>query len=230
VETFESITLGVINLLEALRFLGTKTRIYNACSSECFGDTGGKPANEATPFHPRSPYATAKAAAYWALANYREAYNLHACSGILFNHESPLRPGRFVTRKIISAACAIAKSGKGVLELGNVTACRDWGWAPEYVDAMWRMVQLDVPCDLVIATGESHSIEEFCKAAFEELNLDYDKHVVSTEALFRPSEIQFGKGDASLAAQKLGWRARYKMRDVIRAMIKAELNGEGQIA
>ncbi len=227
VETFESITVGVINLLEAIRFLGSRVRIYNACSSECFGDTEGKPANEETPFRPRSPYATAKAAAFWATANYREAYDLHACSGILFNHESPLRPRRFVTRKIISEACAIAKSGQRVLELGNLNVYRDWGWAPEYVDAMWRMLQLDAPCDLVIATGESHSIEEFCKTTFEELNLDYSRHVVSSRALFRPSEIQFGRGDASLAEQKLGWKAQYRMRDVIRGMIKAEVCGAG---
>ena len=227
VETFESITLGVTNLLEAIRFLGSKARIYNACSSECFGDTEGKPATEETPFRPSSPYATAKAAAFWATANYREAYGIHACSGILFNHELPLRPRRFVTRKIISAACAIAKSGEGVLQLGNLNVYRDWGWAPEYVDAMWRMLQLDEPCDLVIATGESHSIEEFYKTTFEELNLDYSRHVVSSGALFRPSDIQFGRGDASLAERKLGWKAQYRMRDVIREMIKAEVSGEG---
>ena len=140
-ETFESISVGTLNLLEAIRFIGEPMKFYNASSSECFGNTEGLPANEETPFSPRSPYAVAKAAAFWQVANYREAYEIFACSGLFFNHESPLRPERFVTRKIISAACCIAKGATEKLRLGNISIQRDWGWAPEYVEAMWLMMQ-----------------------------------------------------------------------------------------
>ena len=222
-ETFESVTVGVLNLLEAVRFMKLPTRIYNAGSSECFGDTSEDGANEQTAFAPRSPYATAKAAAYWAVTNYRDAYKMFACTGILFNHELPLRPKRFVTRKVVSGACDIARTGKGRLQLGNLSISRDWGWAPEYVEAMWRMLQLDMPRDLVIATGESHTLNAFCDAVFEELGLDGNDHVDSDPALLRPSEIMYGRGDASLASQVIGWKAQYRMRDVVRAMIKAEI-------
>ena len=160
VETMESIGIGTLNLLEAIRFLGKPIKLYNACSGECFGDIP-QAADEATPFRPRSPYAVAKAAAFWEVANYREAYQIFACSGILFNHESPLRPARFVTKKIIAAACRIARGSQEKLSLGNITIQRDWGWAPEYVEAMWLMLQQDKPDDYVIATGQSHSLEEF---------------------------------------------------------------------
>ncbi len=223
VETLESIAVGTTNLLEAVRFSGRAIRIYNAGSSECFGDTAGKAANEDTAFHPRSPYATAKATAHWAVANYREAYGLHACTGILFNHESPLRPARFVTRKIISGAVRIARDGGGVLKLGNLSVSRDWGWAPEYVDAMWRMLQTDTPADYVIATGASHTLQAFCDAAFAELGLDAARHVETDAAFKRPSDIDFGQGDASRAARDLGWRATLHMPDVVKAMIQAEL-------
>ena len=156
VETLESISVGTLNLLEAIRFIKLPVKFYNACSSECFGDTGGLAAIETTPFKPRSPYAVAKAAAFWELANYREAYGLFACSGILFNHESPLRPERFVTRKIVAAACRIAGGSKEKLRLGNISIARDWGWAPEYVEAMWLMLQQEQPDDYVIATGETN--------------------------------------------------------------------------
>src|SRR5271157_2763351 len=166
VETQESIHLATLNLLEAIRFTGKNIKLYSAGSSECFGDLRGEAATEETPFRPRSPYAVAKAAAFWQVANYREAYGIFACSGLLFNHESPLRPERFVTRKIISTACSIAKGAKEKLELGNIAIQRDWGWAPEYVEAMWLMMQQKHPDDFVIATGESHSLEEFVETAF----------------------------------------------------------------
>jgi GDPmannose 4,6-dehydratase len=222
VETLDSIAGGTINLLEAVRFTGRSARLYNAGSSECFGDTGGRAANEDMAFHPRSPYATAKATAHWTVANYREAYGLHACTGILFNHESPLRPARFVTRKIVSGACRIARDGGGVLQLGNLSVSRDWGWAPEYVDAMWRMLQTDVPADYVIATGQSNTLQDFCAAVFAELDLDPAAHVEMDESLKRPSDIDFGQGDASRAARDLGWQASFRMVDVVRAMVAAE--------
>lgn len=227
VETFESVAIGVINLLEAVRFMSLEARIYNASSSDCFGDTDGLPADEDTPFRPRSPYATAKASAHWAVANYREAYNLFACNGILFNHESPLRPRRFVTRKIVAAACEIARSGAGRLEIGDLDIQRDWGWAPEYVEAMHRMLQLDAPQDFVIATGETNSLRAFCEAAFEEVGLNASDHVVQDPVLFRPSDISVSRGDACRAEAALGWTARRRMRDVVREMVAAEMAARG---
>ena len=165
VETLESISVGTLNLLEAIRFTGKPIKFYNACSSECFGDIADA-ADESTPFRPRSPYAVAKAAAFWEVANYREAYNILAYSGILFNHESPLRPARFVTKKIVTAACRIAAGSREKLKLGNIAIQRDWGWAPEYVEAMWLMVQQDNPDDFVIATGETHSFGGVCGHGF----------------------------------------------------------------
>jgi len=223
VETLESVSIGTVNLLEAIRFLERPIRFYNAGSGECFGDTGEHAANEDTPFRPRSPYAVAKATAHWVVANYREAYGLHASNGILFNHESPLRPERFVSRKIIAAACRIARHRKGTLTLGNMSIKRDWGWAPEYVDAMWRMVQADVPGDFVIATGESHSLEELADAAFAHLGLDWRRHVEVSAAYFRPSDISEGRGDSTKARDVLGWAPTYRMAHVVRAMIEAEL-------
>ena len=170
VETLESISVGTLNLLEGIRFLNRDIRLYNAGSSECFGDTGDTPANEQTPFRPRSPYAVAKAAAFWQVANYREAYGLFACSGILFNHESPLRPERFVTQKIVRAACRIAAGSKERLTLGRLDIQRDWGWAPEYVEAMWKMLQQPQPEDFVIATGETHALQDFVAEAFAAVN------------------------------------------------------------
>ena len=223
VETLESLTIGTLNLLEAVRFLARPIRLYNAGSSECFGDIAGKPADESTPFHPRSPYAVAKAAAHWEVANYREAYGLFACTGILFNHESPLRPERFVTRKIISGACRIARGSKEKLKLGNLQIKRDWGWAPEYVDAMWRILQTEKPDDFVIATGETNSLEDFCALSFKELGLNWKDHVETTPDFYRPSEIMVGCGNADKAEKILKWKATSKMHDVIKKMIKAEL-------
>lgn len=218
VETLESIAFGTLNLLEALRFMGKPIKLYNAGSSECFGETGGA-ADEATPFRPRSPYAVAKAAAFWEVDNYREAYGLFACSGILFNHESPLRPERFVTQKIISTAHRIAAGSKERLQLGNTSIQRDWGWAPEYVDAMWRMLQQDIPQDFVIATGETHSLEDFMAAAFAVVDLDWHDHVDLNPSLLRPTDIMVGRGNPQKAEKLLGWSAETKMRDLVRKMM-----------
>jgi GDPmannose 4,6-dehydratase len=223
VETLDSIIAGTLNLLEVIRFLGKPARFYNAGSSECFGNTDPDGATEEAQFRPRSPYAVAKSAAYWLVANYREAYGLHASTGILFNHESPLRPTRFVTRKIVSTACRISLGSKEQLSLGNISIRRDWGWAPEYVDMMWRMVQQDTAEDFVIATGESHSLEEFVQETFAQLDLDWRAHTTVNESLFRPTDIAEGKGNAAKAERLLGWKAKSRMKDVIAMMIAAEL-------
>lgn len=223
VETFESIGVAVLNLLEAIRFMDLPVRFYNAGSSECFGNTEGLPASEKTPFHPRSPYAVAKAAAFWQVANYREAYGMHACSGILFNHESPLRSPRFVTRKIVQSACKIAADGGGILKLGNISVKRDWGWAPEYVKAMWKMLQQETPDDYVIATGQTNSLQDFVAAVFSSLNLDWRDYVECSPDLIRPSDIELSLANPSKAQKQLGWEARYLMHDVAEMMVKAEL-------
>jgi GDPmannose 4,6-dehydratase len=221
VETFDSITLGTLNLLEAIRFLEQPIKLYNAGSSECFGDTRGETADESTPFRPRSPYGVAKAAAFWQVANYREAYNLFACSGILFNHESPLRPDRFVTQKIIHAACKIAGGSQEKLLLGNVAITRDWGWAPEYVEAMYLMLQKEAPDDYVIATGRSHQLEEFVAAAFAEVGLDWHQHVVIDSSLFRPTDITESRANSTKAMQQLNWQAKFFLGDIVKMMIQA---------
>lgn len=222
VETLESITQGTLNLLEAVRFLERPIKVYHAGSSECFGDMGMMAANEGTPFHPRSPYGIAKASAHWLVANYREAYDLYACNGILFNHESPLRPPRFVTRKIISAACRIAKGSKEKLELGRLDIVRDWGWAPEYVEAMWKMLQQERADDYIIATGEANSLEEFVRCVFDGLGLNWHDHVVSNSALFRPTDLFWSQGCPDKAEKALGWRASSRMKDVIQMMTEEE--------
>jgi GDPmannose 4,6-dehydratase len=222
VETLESIAVATINILEALRFLGAPVRFYNAGSSECFGDTGDRPADEATPFHPRSPYAVAKSTAFWEVASYRDSYGLFACSGILFNHESPLRPSRFVTRKIVAAAVRIAGGDAGQLTLGDLSIRRDWGWAPEYVEAMWRMLQQPMPEDFVIATGSSYSLESFVERAFAEVGLNWREHVATDTSLYRPSELRQSCGNAGKAAVKLDWRANLTMPEVVARMVAAE--------
>jgi len=219
VETMESIAIGTLNLLEAIRFSGLPIKFYNAGSSECFGDTGAKLADETTLFRPRSPYGVAKAAAYWETANYREAYQLFACTGILFNHESPLRPERFVTRKIVSTACRIVAGSKEKLSLGNMNIKRDWGWAPEYVEAMWRMLQQPEPEDYVIATGETWSLQEFVEIAFSYCGLNWREHVVQDPQLYRPSDLTEGQANPLKAWEKLKWRAKYKMADVVKKMV-----------
>ena len=221
VEAIESIATGTLNLLEAIRFTGRPTRFYNAGSSECFGDTGTSIANEETAFHPRSPYAVAKVCAHNLVANYRQAYDMFACTGILFNHESPLRPVRFVTQKIVHAACRIASRPGEVLRLGNLDVHRDWGWAPDYVVAMWLMLQRDEPQDYVIATGKTVSLAYFVEKAFSYFDLDWRAHVQTDVSLLRPSDIAFGAGDPSRAASTLGWTAVFKVDDVINAMCAA---------
>jgi len=222
VETQDSIYLGTLNLLEAIRFMGKDIRLYNACSSECFGDLKDEIAVEETPFRPRSPYAVAKAAAFWQVSNYREAYKIFACSGILFNHESPLRPERFVTKKIVTAARRIARGELRELRLGNIEVERDWGWAPEYVEAMYRMLQQEKPDDYVIATGETRPLRDFVAVAFEEVGLDWREHVVIDQSLLRPTDLTVGRGNATKAATKLGWQAKHHMNDVARMMVTAE--------
>jgi len=218
VETLESISVGTLNLLEAIRFLGRPARLYSAGSSECFGNTDGQPADESTPFRPRSPYAVAKATAFWEVANYREAYNLFACTGILFNHESPLRPERFVTQKIIKAAKRIASGSTEKLQLGNISIARDWGWAPEYVEAMWLMLQQEKPEDYVVATGETHTLQEFVAESFSSVGLNWEAHVVTDQSLLRPSEIMVSRANPAKASNQLDWQACRKMGDVIRMM------------
>ena len=224
VETLESISIGSLNILEVLRFHKLPIKFYNACSSECFGDTGGKAAIEETPFKPRSPYAVAKSAAFWQVANYREAYNLFSCSGILFNHESPLRAKRFVTKKIIDTVCAISRGEKIKLELGNISIVRDWGWAPEYCEAMHLILQQSKPEDFVISTGKSTSLEEFVELAFKHFNLDYKKYLVTKKELNRPTDIGFSLGDSSKAAELLNWVPKVHIKDIIERMIEDNLS------
>ncbi len=223
VETFESVSVATLNLLEAIRFLELPARLYNASSSECFGNTNSKPACEKTPFHPRSPYAVAKAAAFWQVANYREAYNMYACSGILFNHESPLRPIRFVTRKIVNTACRIYKGSDEKLFLGDVSIQRDWGWAPEFVDAMWRMLQQDKPRDYVVATGHTSSLLEFIQETFSLLDLDMEKYLRTSSDFVRPTDISVSVANVTKAEKELNWKASYIMKDVVKMMVEAEL-------
>jgi GDPmannose 4,6-dehydratase len=221
VETMESISVGTLNLLEAMRFTNLPIKFYNASSGECFGNTV-EPADENTPFRPRSPYAVAKAAAFWEVANYRESYGLFACSGILFNHESPLRPERFVTRKIIAAACRIAKGSSEKLHLGNISIQRDWGWAPEYVEAMWLMLQQKQPDDYVIATGKTYKLEDFVAMAFSALELDWKNYVEFDSSLLRPTDLSVGRANPKKAKEQLGWSAKYTTQEIVKMMIVYE--------
>ena len=219
-ETLNSNILGILNVLEACRLMDKEIRIYYAGSSECFGDTRGLAATEKTPFHPQSPYAVAKTSAFWLVNNYRTAYNLFICTGILFNHESPLRPKSFVTQKIVLTAHRIANGSDEKLELGRLDISRDWGWAPEYVEAMWLMLQKKSSEDFVIATGQTHSLEEFVEEVFTQLGLNWQNHVEINNALMRPTDIAISKADPSKAMQKLDWKAKYKMREVVQMMIE----------
>jgi GDPmannose 4,6-dehydratase len=223
VETIESIALHTLNLLEAIRLSDRDIRLYNAGSTECFGDTGEGVANEHSPFNPCSPYAVAKASAYWIVSNYRQAYRLFACTGILSNHDSPLRPRRFVTRKIIRAVAELSQGGETRLHLGNLQIERDWGWAPDYIDAIWRMMEQPVPSDYVIATGQSYPLVDFVRTAFELIGRDWREFVTVDERLMRPSEITHNKVNPSKAAMDLKWRAQFKMPDVVRSMLENEL-------
>ena len=225
-ETIQSVVLGTLNLLESCRMFDKPVRLYHAGSSECFGDTQGKPANEHTPFSPRSPYAVAKASAYWLVNNYREAYKLYACTGIMFNHESPLRPERFVTQKIISAAKRIAAGSSEKLSLGRIDIARDWGWAAEYVEAMWLMLQQEQPEDLVIATGQSNTLEDFVRLSFAALGMDWRDYVLQDKSLIRPTDLSISAADPSKARSKIGWHARTLMPEIVERMIWEETPSE----
>ncbi len=218
-QTVESITIGTLQLLEAIRTVDPSIRFYNASSGEMFGESK-IPLRETASYHPNSPYGVAKVGAHLHTKNYRDAYGLFACSGILFNHESPLRPERFVTKKIISTACRIANGSEENLILGDLAIQRDWGWAPEYVGAMWLMLQQGTPNDFVIATGERNSLGTFVTETFSLLDLDYERYLVSSNDFLRPNEIRCSIGDPSFAREKLGWEAKSKMRDVIKMMIE----------
>lgn len=223
IEAFESITMGTLQVLEVMRYLQAPIRLYNAGSSECFGQIAAhSTCDEHTAFKPQSPYATAKAAAFAATANYRQAYGLYACSGILFNHESPLRPQRFVTRKIVNAAVRIASGEKLTLKLGNLDIWRDWGYAPEYVDAMWRMLQQPQADDYVIATGHSYRLQTFLEQVFAYLNLDWEAHVEIDASLLRPSDLVYSAANPSKAKAELGWAATTHFDELIRQLITAE--------
>ena len=218
--------LGMTRLLEAVRQSGIDTRIYQASSSEMFGNSP-PPQNENTPFRPRSPYAAAKVYAYWMTVNYREAYNLFACNGILFNHESPRRGETFVTRKITMAAARIKLGVQDKLYLGNLDAKRDWGYAKDYVEAMWLMLQQDEPEDYVIATGETHSVREFLEETFNYLDLDWRDHVEIDPKYFRPTEVDSLAGDSSKARKKLGWKPKVRFKELVKLMADADMEKEG---
>lgn len=223
VETMESILLSTLNMLEAIRLLDRPVRYYNAGSSECFGNVSGC-ADEGTPFNPRSPYAVAKSAAFWQVANYREAYGIFACTGILFNHESPLRAERFVTQKIIQAAKRIREGSSERLRLGNIDVCRDWGWAPEYVHAMWLMLQQDRPEDFIIATGRTMSLRDFVEESFRQCGLRWTDHVDEDPALIRPTEIMVSRADPAKAKAQLGWSASKGLEAVVSGMLSDDLS------
>jgi GDPmannose 4,6-dehydratase len=219
--TFDITAGGTLRLLDAIRESGVDARFYQASSSEMFG-AASPPQSEKTPFHPRSPYAVAKVAAFWATVNYREAYGLFASNGILFNHESPLRGETFVTRKVTRAVARIKAGLQDKLYLGNLDAKRDWGYAPDYVEAMWLMLQIDEPTDLVIATGETHTVREFVEASFARAGLDWEPHVEIDPRYFRPSEVEELLGDASEARRLLDWEPKVKFDELVRLMVDAD--------
>lgn len=221
-ETLSSITLGTLNALEAIKLTGGNCKFYNAGSSECFGDTNQHPASELTVFKPNSPYAIAKVSAHFLVDNYRKSYGLFAASGILFNHESPLRGERFVTQKIVKAAYRISKNKSKKIELGNLNIQRDWGWAPEYVVAMWKMLQEDSPEDYVIATGHTVSLEYFTSKVFEYFGLSWTDHVTINESFYRPTDLLISRANPEKADKQLGWKARVYVDEVILKMCDAE--------
>jgi GDPmannose 4,6-dehydratase len=219
--TADITAVGAIRILEAIRETGLRPRFYQASSSEMFGSSP-PPQSESTPFHPRSPYAVSKVFAYWATVNYRESYGLFACNGILFNHESPRRGETFVTRKITRAVAHIKAGLQKKLYLGNLDAKRDWGYAPEYVEAMWRMLQQERPDDYVIATGETHSVREFCEEAFALVGLDWRDYVEFDPRYLRPAEVDALCGDASKAKRILGWEPKVRFKELVRIMVEAD--------
>ncbi len=220
--------LGVLRVLDAVRELGLPARVYQAGSSEMFGKVAESPQTERTSFHPRSPYGAAKVFGHWISVNYREGYGMHVSNGILFNHESPRRGENFVTRKITMGIAAIKQGKTAELRLGNLDAKRDWGFAGDYVDAMWRMLQQETPDDYVVATGETHSVREFCEEAFGYAGLDWQKHVVVDPKYFRPAEVDLLLGDPSKAQQRLGWTRKVDFKGLVRLMVDADLNGQGR--
>ncbi len=222
--TGEFTALGVTRMLEAIRAIDDSIRFYQASSSEMFGNVPEAPQNEDTPFYPRSPYGVAKLYGHWITVNYRESYGLFACSGILFNHESPRRGREFVTRKIAEGAARIALGLSERLELGNLDAKRDWGYAPEYVEAMWRMLQQDTPEDYVIGTGEQHTPQEFCEAAFSHLGLDYREHVSVNPRFLRPADVNSLIADPGKAKKELGWEPRTGFRELVQIMVDADMD------
>jgi len=211
-----------LNLLEAVRQSKIRTRFYQASSSEMFGKAQEVPQKETTPFHPRSPYGVSKVFAYWATVNYREAYKFFACNGILFNHESPRRGEAFVTRKITLAIARIKAGLQDKLFLGNLNSRRDWGYAKDYVVAMWQMLQKDTPDDYVVATGETHSIQEFLEEAFGYADMDYKKYVEIDPKLLRPAEVDLLLGDSSKAREKLGWKPTVDFKGLVRLMVDSD--------
>jgi GDPmannose 4,6-dehydratase len=215
--------LGTLRLLEAIRETGIRPRFYQASSSELYGQVREVPQRETTPFHPRSPYAVAKLYSYWITVNYREAYGLFACNGILFNHESPRRGETFVTRKVTRAAAAIKLGKLDKLQLGNLDAKRDWGYAKDYVEAMWLMLQQAEPDDYVIATGETHAVRELLDEAFTHVGLDWQRYVEIDPRYHRPAEVDLLVGDAAKARAKLGWEPKVKFKELVRLMVEADL-------
>jgi GDPmannose 4,6-dehydratase len=222
VECMESISVATLNLLEVIRYLGGGIRFFTAGSSECFGQTGNTPATEDTPLRPLSPYAVAKAAAYWQVATYREAYSLFACTGILANHESPLRPKRFVTQKIIDGVRAIKAGQKSKIQLGNLDIWRDWGWAPDYVKAMALMLQAEMPGDYLIASGTTTSLKQFAQEAFAAADLDLADHLESVESLKRPADLNYSAMDPRRIADELGWVSRRTLGEIVGKMYHDE--------
>jgi GDPmannose 4,6-dehydratase len=221
-ETVESVTRGTLALLEAVRSAVPEARLFNTGSSECFGNTP-VPATEATPFSPRSPYGAAKAASMHLVSVYRASYGLFACSGITFNHESPLRPARFVSRKVASFVAKLVRGGPSVLKVGDLSIKRDWGWAPEYVQGFHAMLQASEPRDLILATGTSASLADYVAASFRSVGLDEKNHVESDPSFFRPSEIKVSAGDPTAAKDTIGWHATMHMQDVAAALVRHEL-------
>ena len=222
--TGETTALGVTRILDAIRLVDPEIRFYQASSSEMFGKVREVPQTESTPFHPRSPYGVAKVYGHWITINYRESYDLHATSGILFNHESPRRGMEFVTRKITHTVAQIKLGRVDELRLGNLDAKRDWGFAADYVDAMWRMLQRDTPQDYVICTGETHSVREFCEVAFSHVGLDWNDHVVVDETFMRPAEVDLLVGDSTKAEEELGWSPKTPFPDLVHLMVDADLD------
>ena len=222
--TGETTALGVTRLLDAIRLVDPEIRFYQASSSEMFGKVSEVPQTETTPFYPRSPYGVAKVYGHWITVNYRESYDLHATSGILFNHESPRRGMEFVTRKISHAVAQIKLGQATELRLGNLDAKRDWGFAADYVDAMWRMLQQDEPKDYVICTGETHSVREFCQHAFDHVGLSWQDHVVVDETFMRPAEVDLLVGDSQQAENDLGWKPETPFADLVKLMVDADLD------